>query len=417
MSSVLPAMCPPHDAAAALCERVAVVGTEVVPLAAAAGRVLAERVAADRDSPAADVSAMDGYAVRVADWNGLAGGERRAVAFEVETGASPPALPEGAVARVFTGGVVPAGAEAVAKREDVVETPGFAAPRSSVESVTTGQHIRRRGENAAAGDTLLEPGSVLTAPAIAASASAGRAELTVHRRVRVAVLVTGNELDGPAVDEAIGEARVRDSNGPALAALLGGPAWIERVEVAHVGDDPAATRDAIARLVEGCDVLVTTGGVSMGDHDRVPGALLELGAEVVYHHLSMRPGKPNLGAYFPGEIRGAAAVCLPGNPVSVLAGGVVLAGPVLRRAAGWLGEVNRPAVEVVGSAKPIPLTRFLLARLDGAGRAVLLDHRGSGDVAAVGRSAGLVELPAGVDHEAAEHRGKRWPWWTWSVSP
>ncbi|MEM6458212.1 MAG: molybdopterin molybdotransferase MoeA [Planctomycetota bacterium] len=408
--SLLPAMATPHAAAAAWRDRLTPVATETVTPGDAVGRILAEDVTADRDSPAADVSAMDGYAVRLRD---LTPGGSLPVAFAVQTGVAPPPLPAGAAARLFTGGVVPEGADTVVKREDADESaPGTFTPRPDATSPDAGQHIRRRGENAARGDVLLRHGSPITPAAAVTLAAVGCPTPGVYRRVRVVVLVTGNEVR-PA-SGGVDDPEVRDSNGPGLAALLRGSAWCELVSVERVADTPAATRAAFADAAARADVVLSTGGVSMGDHDHVPAAALALGAEVLYHHLSMRPGKPNFGAVLPD---GTAVVALPGNPVSAFVGTVVLGGPALRRRGGWAEEPQRQRVLVDPGRPPVPATlglwRYLPATVHTDGRAAPLANRGSGDVAALGPSHGLLELPPDTPIDAGD---AAWPWLGWGVS-
>ncbi|MEM9882125.1 MAG: molybdopterin molybdotransferase MoeA [Planctomycetota bacterium] len=408
--SVLPAMATPHAAAALWRDRLTPVTTETLPVDHAVGRVLAEDVTSDRDSPAADVSAMDGYALRLGD---LTPGGSLPVAFAVQTGVTPPPLPAGAAARLFTGGVVPGGAETVVKREDVDESvPGTFTLRPDATPPDAGQHIRRRGENATRGDVLLRRGSPITPAAVVTLAAVGCSTPAVHRRVRVAVLVTGNEVR--AASGGVDDAEVRDCNGPGLAGLLRDAAWCDVVIVDRVIDDPGVTQEAFAAAAERADVILSTGGVSMGDHDHVPAAALALGAEVLYHQLSMRPGKPNFGAVLPD---GTAVVALPGNPVSALVGTVVLGGPALRQRGGWAEEPRRQRVVVDTQTPPTPATlglwRYLPAAVTAGGRAAPLANRGSGDVAALGPSHGLLELPPDTPIDAGD---AAWPWLGWGVS-
>ncbi|MEO0964602.1 MAG: molybdopterin molybdotransferase MoeA [Planctomycetota bacterium] len=414
-ASVLPAMASPAEAIEAMRECVRSVPSETVPVDRAAGRVLVDAIRADRDSPAADVSAMDGYAVRIGELAAaVERGDELPVAFEVETGCVPPALPRDRGARVFTGGVVPEGADAVVRREDTAESPtslrwrGDALPEA-------GANIRRRGENATRGDVLVAPGCVVGSPEMAVLSSVSVSTLSVARRVRVTIIVTGNEVAPPADDnaaEADAPGRPRNSNGPMLATLFGQAAWCGVVANLHVPDDGDATAEAIARAASDADAVVTTGGVSMGDHDHVPAALASLGAEIVYHHLAMRPGKPNLGAILPS---GVPVIGLPGNPVSVAVGGVVLVGPILRGLAGLTRARHRAVVSTDGEpdaqpTRPLPLWHYPLVRVDPAGTARRLPSRGSGDVPSLGRCDGFVELPPGQTIESNRCR-----WFGWSI--
>ncbi|MEM9253489.1 MAG: molybdopterin molybdotransferase MoeA [Planctomycetota bacterium] len=412
--SLLPAMATPQNAVAAMLDRLTPLATERCRVDQAAGRVLGEPVLADRDSPAADVSAMDGYAVRHAELaKASAAGDALPLAYEVETGGLPPALPTGHAARIFTGGVVPDGADTVVRREDTAESPesvrwtADAPPR-------LGANIRRRGENAANGDILVPAGRRIGAAEMAAICSTGVAELSVIRAVRIAIVTTGDEVN-PTGQDATGpdaSARPLNSNGPMLTALLSQPAWCDVVSTTHARDDADATADAIAHAATIADAVLTTGGVSMGDHDHVPAALLRLGAEVIYHHLAMRPGKPNLGAILP---KGVPAVALPGNPLSVAVGAVVLAGPLVRQLAGITHLTRRPVVHTgytldAKPARPLKLWHYPLANLDEAGAAIGVPSHGSGDVPSLGRSDGFVELSPGQTLDNI-----RAPWFGWTI--
>ncbi|MEM8737306.1 MAG: molybdopterin molybdotransferase MoeA [Planctomycetota bacterium] len=413
-------MCAPRDAVAAMIDRVEPVASESIPLDQAPGRILVQPVTADRDSPAADVSAMDGYALRLADWN--PDSAPLPVAFEVRTGHPPPPLPPGHAAKIFTGGVIPDHADTVIQREHVHESPQTITRRSDAPpSTNLGKHIRRRGENAHRGDHLLPASQPITAAAITTLASVGLSRVKVHRPVRVAIATTGNELghvpDTPSPDDVsrvsdLGSARIRDSNGPSLRALLLRSAWCEVSAAVHISDDLEHSAQVIGRLAQHADLIVTTGGVSMGDHDHIPAALQKLRAQIVYHHLSMRPGKPNLGAVLPDR---TPVFALPGNPVSVLVGAVVLMAPVLRRLAGFAADRPvrlTPLAPASSAAKPLPLWHYRLACFTADGLAQPLEHRGSGDVAAVGRSDGCFELPP---HQAADAQPR--PWFDWRLDP
>lgn len=395
-----PALDPPHIALSRLLAAVRPVGDERVALADAGGRAVAQAVTADRDSPPHDVSAMDGYAARLAD---LRPGVTLRVSAESPIGTPPPPMTPGCVVQVSTGACIPAGAEAVIRREHVEEAEGEITLRRESPDASPGANIRRRGENAPPGRVLLTPGTPLGAGAMATLAALGVAEPRVYRRVRVGVLVTGDELRN--VGDAVEPWQIRDSNGPALAAALSITPWINLLPIRHVGDDADATRDALASLVGEADVVLTTGGVSRGDHDHVPDAVRAVGGRVVYHGLSMRPGKPNLGGWVGG--RGGEGGCpvlgLPGNPVAVLCGLTRLAWPVLRAVGGFADPLPpRPRVQIVAAEdRTLGLWWYRPCRLDDEGRAVLLPHRGSGDVAAAAGMEGFVEFPPDTVAEEA----------------
>lgn len=391
-------------AIARLAEQLTVVASEQVSVAAAAGRMLAEDVVADRDSPAVDVSAMDGYAVRCADLRlpvDRIDGTRRAdsaagrcvlpVHGTQAAGSSPLDLLPGQAVRIFTGAAVPHGADCIIRREDTRELPTEVEFLEGATQARVGMNIRRQGENGQRGEVLLTAGAEVDSAAVAAVASFGPSRLAVHRRLRVGVLNTGDELIPPG--GAVADWQIRDSNGPTLQAWLDRLPWLEVIARRGVEDRLSSTRQALAELSEQCDAVVLTGGVSMGDTDFVPRAILDLGGQIVFHRLPIRPGKPVLGAALAGKL----LLGLPGNPVSVAVTSRVLGLPLLRHLAGGRGTVVRPLVELVGADDArLDLTWYRLVHIDAAGRVALLTSRGSGDVVSLSHSCGFVEVPAGL---------------------
>jgi molybdopterin molybdotransferase len=403
MKPMSPATAPrassPDEAIALMTARLSAVrDTQVVPWSEATGRVLASAVVADRPSPPSDVSAMDGYALRLADASGT-------VAVTASILPGEPASPlQSGCARVMTGGVVPAGAELVIRREDVEEQ----ADRITIKpglTLTMGQNIRRRGENLAPGSEVIGAGRLVDAPAMAALTTFGVARVSVFRRLRVRVIVTGDELLPP--EAAAADWQIRDSNGPALMALLGPCRWVELLSVARVKDDFDSLARAVGEAVRDCDALVLTGGVSAGTHDFVPDAVRSCGGEVVFHRLPLRPGGPLMGAVTSG---GQAVFGLPGNPMSVMATGRRVMMPVLASMAGIsAGAKPRPTVRVNGSdGKTLKLWWYRPVKLVARGTAELVTSKGSGDVVSVARSDGFVEFPP---EQAGEGP---WPFYTWS---
>lgn len=397
---------------------------ETVGLEDAAGRILAEDVRADRDSPAFDHSAMDGYAVYAADLLAAAraAGPSETIAVPVvgesRIGTEPPALPNGsrgAVAvRIATGAPIPPGSDAVVRREDVAEnaacarggTTSIGVAPSIAARVKPGDHIRRRGENARAGEAVLAAGGVLSAAAVGTLAAVGVSHPRVLAPLRVAVIVTGDEL----VDSGGSPAafQVRNSNGPSVGAALASERWTEVVRVIRVGDD--GQLDGV--LKEACteaDAVVLTGGVSMGHRDPVRPSVERLGAEVVFHGLPQRPGKPMLGAVLrrasDARARSVPVFGLPGNPVSALVTCVRIVLPVLAACAGAKRTPFSCIPRFVELSSPggrtLDLWWHRLVRLApgpaGLPRAELVDGRGSGDIVAAGMSDGFVEVrPAGT---------------------
>lgn len=393
----------PSEALSALLGRLEAVTTKGVHWAEARGRVLAEPLRADRDSPAHDVSAMDGYAVRLSDLSS----RELPIAGEVMTGTEPSVLPKGAALRIFTGACVPPGAEAVIRREDVHETSAHIWLRVAPGTIESGQHIRRQGENLPAGGNVLGAGELVQPAVTAALASFGHLRPRVHRRVRVGVLVTGDELLEPGARPQPWE--VRDSNGPALEAMFAGLSWVKWQGIAYGQDTLSALTDALGGKLETCDVVLVTGGVSRGDHDHVPAAVERVGGEVVFHKLPIRPGKPLLAAVGPG---GQAILGLPGNPVSAMVTARRFACAALRRRAGFARPLLPPTHVRLANAdeKALSLWWYRPVRLVEPGVAALVPGRGSGDVVGAARSDGFVELPQGASGEGP------WPYWPWSAA-
>jgi len=381
------------EAMRALMDRLVPVGVERAELSEAAGRVLAETIVADRPSPPVNVSAMDGVAIRLEDVEALAS-RGLPVAGEAAVGRSAPNLPTGAALWIFTGGPVPTGADAVVQREWLIESPGEVrlAPHVDADAITRGMHIRRQGENARAGDALAQPGVLITPALLGALASVGAVRPLVRQRVRVAIIVTGDELsDAGAAPAPTG---LRDSNGPAVASLLGAKLWIDVVSRRRVRDRLDDIRVALAHACQRADCIITTGGVSMGNHDHVPAAAAALDAETIFHRLAIKPGKPVFAARC---ANGPLLLGLPGNPVSALVTAKRIALPAIARLAGAPASVARPEARAQLQEPldhPSPITRFALVERCGVDTVRLMSNRGSGDLAAAARSDGFVQIPA-----------------------
>jgi molybdopterin molybdotransferase len=310
---------------------------ETVALEDAARRVLAEPARAEIDLPPFPSSAMDGYAVRGADTPGRLRVEARIAAGKPAVGALEPGQAMG----IATGGVVPAGADAVIPTEYVVEYGNAIEIRSAVES---GENVRPRGGDIRAGEVVVEPGSVLTPARLGALAAAGIPQVQCARRPRATVLPTGTELRRPG--EVLGAGEIYEANGLILAAQLEAAGAVVELMPA-VGDDEAAHRGALEHAL-GADVVVTSGGVSVGPHDLVRRVEAELGVEEVFWRVSVKPGKPL--AF--GVRERTLVFGLPGNPVSALVGFVLFVEPAIRALQGVLE----------------PLPRFDRGRLAGARR-------------------------------------------------
>lgn len=368
--------------------------TEEVTLADALGRVLAEPVRAQVDVPGHDNSAMDGYAVRRSD---LAAARELPLGPVVVAGSAPQALPAGQAARIFTGAPIPAGADAVVMQEQCEARAGSVL---LPEDIKSGQNIRRAGEDVRVGSIVLEPSQRLTPQALGLAAAVGVARLRVRRRLRVALLATGDELV-PA-GQALAPGQIHDSNGPMMAALLAQLGY-ECVGPDHLADDYAATRDGLAHAATTADVVITTGGVSVGDEDHVKPAVQELG-ELDLWRVAIKPGKP----FAFGRIGATPFLGLPGNPVSVFVTFLILARPFLARQQGLAAQAPGEFRVEAGfeHARPDRKRReYLRVRLRAEGARVVAeayDHQGSGVLSSTAWADGLVRLEPGQTVTAGE---------------
>lgn len=303
--------------------------TEHVDLTQASGRVLATHLDATVDIPPADNSAMDGYALRLADWNPQA---RLPIQQRCYAGDVPEPLKPGHAIRLFTGSVIPAGADVVVMQEDTTETDNHV---QISREPRLGQHIRRRGEDTMAGAALLPAGTLLQAAHVALLASQGMATIPVYGQLRVGILTTGDELVLPGQPRATEQ--IYNSNGPMLAAMVRGMGALP-VHVLHARDTEADLLDAFKTLLADCDLVLSVGGVSVGERDLVKPALAALGGELSLWKVRMKPGKPVALA----QIEGKPVVSLPGNPVSAYAVFATLVTPLMRRMQGR--EIGRAHV-------------------------------------------------------------------------
>ncbi|HET6869215.1 MAG TPA: gephyrin-like molybdotransferase Glp [Solirubrobacteraceae bacterium] len=278
--------------------------TEVLPVAKARDRVLAENLQASGDVPPFPCSAMDGYAV-------LPGPAERRLTVVGESRAGTPAtepLHDGQAIRISTGGALPTGATAVIPQENVDAGDGAILTRAPVSK---GENIRHRGEDMRAGTTVMRAGTVLGAAELGAAVAAGAGRLTVARRPRVQVLSTGDELKAPG--EPLGPGEIHNSNGPMLVALSEHQG-ATCPPAGRLPDDRAATEAGLAGALESADVVIVSGGVSVGPHDHVKPALETLGVEQVFWRVALQPGKPT---WF-GRRGNTLVFGLPGNPVSAV---------------------------------------------------------------------------------------------------
>jgi molybdopterin molybdotransferase len=380
-------MLTPAEAAERILQRVPPLRVETRPLSEALGYALAEAVVADMDLPPFDKSAMDGFAVRAADT--AAAPVELAIVEEIPAGTAPRrTVGPGQCARIMTGAPIPAGADAVVKVED--SRPAGADRVRLQGRVVPGQHVCARGEDLRQGTTVLRPGAVLRPSEIAVLASVGRARVSVTRRPTCAMLSTGDELVG--VEERPGPGQIRNSNAPSVAA-----------QVRSMGfscDVLPTARDTLeslrAGIVEGLrrDVLILSGGVSVGGYDRVIEALRAEGVEAVLHQVAIKPGKP----FFFGAREDRRVFGLPGNPVSSFVIFEVFVRPFLGAAAGLptLRRELRRARLAERHAAPGERTCLLPARLERDGNELwvrLVPWNGSADIVALTRSDAFVVVP------------------------
>lgn len=393
------------DAIQRVAARLSVVNQHAI--APAVGRVLASSIAADRDSPAADVSAMDGYAVKMCD---LKDCDRVMVAGEVQPGTAPVELPPNRALRIFTGAVIPIGADLVVKREDTIESPTEVEWSDAARRLSLGANIRRQGENGRLGDSILPSGTVLTAASIAAAVNFGASNVNVYERVKCSVIVTGNELlDVSATPHPW---QIRDSNGPTVAAMSDVHPWLQLAHQMRCGDDRDELKSKLETAIADSDAVILTGGVSKGDYDHVPEVIESLGGEILFHRLPIRPGQPVLGAV---TSSGKLILGLPGNPVSTACCMQRIGIPLLRYLSGQANWQPRPLYVTVENAddKTLPLVWMRLVRsigydsATGTNRVQYVTSKGSGDLVALGTSDGFVELPPGTNGPGP------WPYYPW----
>lgn len=309
------------EALTAYGRHIAPLATETVAIQAAHHRVLAQSPVAALDLPRFDTSAMDGYALRASD---AAQSRELATAGVATPGEHPPQLVPGTATRIYTGAAIPAGADAVVPQE-WVDTHGDSIVISG--RVDPGANIRRHAEELSAGTAMAHAGARMTSGLLAASAMAGVATVAVNREPRIAVLITGDEVRTPGDD--LGATEIADANGPLITACL--HAWgFKPAPAVHVGDRRESTETALSRALAEADLVLTSGGASVGDRDFIPEAARAVGVAPVFRQVAQKPGKP---VFF--GVRGDAAVLgLPGNPAAVLTGLVVHAKCILDRMTG-----------------------------------------------------------------------------------
>jgi molybdopterin molybdotransferase len=361
--------------------------TETVSTFDGLGRVLAAEVRSALDVPSADNSAMDGYALRAAD---ASAGMVLPVTQRIQAGVVGQPLAAHTAARIFTGAQVPAGADAVLMQEQAESLPGEGLGAVRVrEAPTLGDWIRRRGEDVRASDVVLARGLRLTPQALGLAASVGAATLQVLRRPRVALLSTGDELVMPG--EPLKPGAIYNSNRFMLRALLQA-AGCECTDLGIVPDQLQATRDALRRAAQGHDLILSSGGVSVGEEDHLKPAVMAEGRLALWQ-IAIKPGKPL--AF--GAVGDALFIGLPGNPVSSFVTFLLCVSPLLRALQGAdpTPLVGLPLRADFDGPKAEKRREFLRVRLNAAGGLDLFRNQSSGVLTSAVWADGLVDNPPG----------------------
>lgn len=371
---------PVEEARRLLVAAVAPLPADAVPIDAAIGRVLGEDARAPHDLPRWANSAMDGFAVRAGEpgpWP---------VAAQIRAGDDPDPLAPGTAAAIATGGVLPEGADAVIPVEQTEERDGHVRATAPAE---TGAHVRRVGADVQTGDVVLRAGTRLGALAAASLAGLGLATVPCHRRPRVRVLTTGDELVPPGTPLRRGQ--IHESNSVLIAGTLR-EAGCDVVYDGVVPDEADATRDAFASAIADADLVVSSGGVSVGPRDHVKPALAALGVEQLFWRIATQPGQPAWG----GRAPDGTLVCgLPGNPLSCLVGLYLLLIPVVRALQALPSDpITRPAVLAERIERLPARLRALPMRLEGD-RAVSLGANVSHQLGRAAQADVLALIPLG----------------------
>jgi molybdopterin molybdotransferase len=366
---------------------------ETVALDALCGRVLAKDIVAVLDLPPADNSAMDGYALRAAD--AVVPGTTLPVQQRCFAGQAPEPLLPGQAIRLFTGSVIPAGADTVVMQEDCREDDGRV---TILAPSVPGRHIRRQGEDMQRGQAVLARGTRLGAGQLAVLAAQGYDRAPVFPRLKVGILTTGDELIPPG--QPLPPAAIHNSNAPMLASLCSGMGTAVPM-LRHARDDADATRRALAELNEACDLVLSVGGASVGEKDLVKPALESLGGTLDLWKVRMKPGKPVALA----ELNGRPVVCLPGNPVSAFAVFMLLVSPLIRGLQGRRDVLPPVRRGILDTLRPVGGERDDFLRVQaaqGAGLPRLTPHpqQSSGALSSLAWAHGLARIPAGARLES-----------------
>lgn len=370
---------------------------EEVTLEQSAGRVLAETLVAPLDMPGVDNSAMDGYALRLADYQATPGGEGLPVLQRIPAGAGVLLLPTGGCARIFTGAPVPMGADIVVPQERVtLDQRGHIHLEGSL---VVGANIRRQGEETRMGTPLLAAGTFLDAASIALLASHGINTVTVNRRLRVALLSTGDELIAPGTVRSPGQ--VYDSNRAMLNVLLA-QAQCDVLDLGVIADSPQPLHQAFDHAQTAADLVICTGGVSVGEEDHVRPVIEQRGG-LHFHGVAMKPGKPFAFGYLDAASSSSTPlIALPGNPVASLVGWQLLALPFIhamqgRRPVALQRYTVKSGFDQRGPRGRCELLRVMLDWSNGAPVAQLAGGQGSHMLSAASQAHGYLMVNPDTD--------------------
>ncbi len=368
-----------------LSKAISTTSTEKMPLESALGRILAEDIVSQLNVPPHHNSMMDGYAVRVAD---IQADKTLRISQRIAAGVVGQSLETGTVARIFTGAPVPEGADAVIMQEEATEVEG--GVKFSVDSIVRNQNIRHIGEDIASGDVILSKGQRLRAQDLGLIASIGIASISVYQRLRVATFSTGSELLEPSEQPESG--KIYNANRYMLSGLIP-QLGLELIDLGRIPDSLEATIDALTQAASVADVVVTTGGVSVGDEDYIKPAVEHLG-QLDLWKVKMKPGKPL--AY--GKVAGKPFIGLPGNPVSAFTTFHLFARPFLLTMQGQAKVLPTPIWLTAGFDWPKPGFRreFVRAKLKNVGQhteVTLFPNQGSGILTSAVWADGLAIIP------------------------
>ena len=360
---------------------------ETCPLAQAQGRVLAASLQAQVDLPPADNSAMDGYAIRISDYEA---GRALPIQQRCFAGETPEPLKPGHTIRLFTGSLMPDGADTVVMQEDTTETDNAVVINAPP---VAGAHVRKKGEDVERDQELLQPGTVLGPAQIGLLASQGIHQVEVWTRLKVGILTTGDELVSPG--QTLGPAQLYNSNGAMLATLVSG-IGATVVHQLHAADTHESIESAFKTLLQDCDLVLTVGGVSVGEKDLVKPTIELLGGKLDLWKVAMKPGKPVALA----KAKETPIVCLPGNPVSAFVVCALLVSPLIRAMQGRSETRPRVMYGRLRSNRQFNETREEFLRVqtksnaDGELSLVPYELQGSAIISSLPWASGLARIPA-----------------------